>query len=76
MVESILDEIPGLGDIRRKALLKRFGSLKRLRTVTSADIAEVPGFGPRLAEAVVEAVARHLATVEPAVNVTTGELVD
>jgi excinuclease ABC subunit C len=76
MVESILDEVPGLGDIRRKALLKRFGSLKRLRTVTSADIAEVPGFGPRLAEAVVDAVARHLATAEPAVNVTTGELVD
>ena len=31
MVESILDDVPGLGEVRRKTLLKHFGSLKKLR---------------------------------------------
>lgn len=74
MVESLLDEVPGLGDVRRKALLRRFGSLKKLRSATAADIEETPGFGPRLAEAVVAAVAAQ--RVPESVNLTTGEIID
>ena len=43
MVESLLDGVPGLGETRRKAVLARFGSLKRLRAATVEEIAEVLG---------------------------------
>ena len=55
MTASALDDIPGLGEIRKKALLKRFGSLKRLAAASLAEIAEVPGIGSRTAEAVLAA---------------------
>ena len=73
MTVSALDDVPGLGEVRRKALLRRFGSLKRLRSATVAEIAEVPGIGPRTAEAIAAAVARPDDSA-PAVNVTTGEV--
>jgi len=47
--ESILDEFPGIGDQRKAALLKKFGSVQRLRTATLEQIAEVPGFGGKAA---------------------------
>ena len=47
--ESILDEFPGMGDRRKSALLKKFGSVQRLRLATLEDIAEVPGFGGKAA---------------------------
>ena len=50
MVESLLDEVPGLGEVRRKTLLKYFGSLKKLRAASVDDIALVPGIGPRTAD--------------------------
>jgi excinuclease ABC subunit C len=75
MTVSALDDIPGLGDTRRKALLRRFGSLKRLRAATVDEIAEVPGIGPRTAEAIFTALARP-DDAPPAVNVTTGEVHD
>ena len=74
MVESLLDDVAGLGEVRRKALLRRFGSMKKLRSATAAEIAETPGFGPRLAEAVVAAVASQ--QVPESVNLTTGEILD
>ncbi len=43
--ESILDEFPGIGEGRKQALLRRFGSVQRLRTATVDQIAETPGFG-------------------------------
>ena len=55
MTASALDDVPGLGEHRRKALLRRFGSLKRLAAATPEEIAEVPGIGRRTAEAVVTA---------------------
>ncbi|MDR0960555.1 MAG: excinuclease ABC subunit UvrC [Propionibacteriaceae bacterium] len=72
MIESVLDDVRGLGEVKRKALLRRFGSLKKLRAATAEEIAAVPGFGPALAQAVVDAVRQ-----EPpgeAVNMTTGEI--
>jgi excinuclease ABC subunit C len=74
MVESLLDDVPGRGDVRRKALLRRFGSLKKLRAATAEEIAETPGFGPRLADAVVAAVASQ--QVPESVNLRTGEILD
>jgi len=74
MVESLLDDVAGLGEVRRKALLRRFGSMKKLRSATAAEIAETPGFGPRLAETVVAAVASQ--QVPESVNLTTGEILD
>jgi excinuclease ABC subunit C len=43
--ESILDEFPGIGEARKAALLKKFGSVSRLKLATVEQIAEVPGFG-------------------------------
>jgi excinuclease ABC subunit C len=47
--ESVLDDFSGLGDVRRAALMARFGDIDRLRAATLAQIAEVDGFGPKLA---------------------------
>jgi len=47
--ESILDEFPGIGGQRKSALLKKFGSIQRLRTATVEQISEVPGFGGKAA---------------------------
>ena len=46
MTAVALDDVPGLGETRRKALLRHFGSLKRLRAATVEEITEVPGHRP------------------------------
>jgi len=48
--ESVLDEFPGIGQTRKAALLRHFGSLQRLRAATPEQIARVPGFGGKLAQ--------------------------
>jgi excinuclease ABC subunit C len=48
--ESVLDEFPGIGERRKQALLKKFGSVHRMRTATVEQLAEVPGFGGKAAE--------------------------
>ncbi|MDB6052825.1 MAG: uvrb/uvrc motif, partial [Verrucomicrobiales bacterium] len=48
--ESLLDEFPGIGQQRKAALLKKFGSVQRLRIASLEDIASVPGFGGKAAE--------------------------
>jgi excinuclease ABC subunit C len=55
MVESELDAVPGLGPARRAALLKHFGSLRKLKAADVDEIAALPGFGPRTAAAVLAA---------------------
>ncbi|WIM98222.1 excinuclease ABC subunit UvrC [Actinoplanes oblitus] len=55
MTESALDSVAGLGETRRKALLRHFGSVKRLAAATPEEIIEVPGIGRRTAEAVLAA---------------------
>ena len=77
MVESVLDDVPGLGEVRRKTLLKHFGSLKRLREASAEDIAQVPGIGPRTAGAIKDAVAVSSGKTGPAIvsiNTATGEI--
>ena len=71
-LESILDQVPGLGEVRRKTLIKHFGSLRKLRAATIDDIAEVPGIGTRTATAISEAVAASPRPVS--VNTATGEI--
>ncbi|MBV9369988.1 MAG: excinuclease ABC subunit C, partial [Frankiales bacterium] len=75
MTQSALDGVPGLGETRRKALLRAFGSVKRLRAASVEEIAEVPGFGRRTAEAVHAALA-GAAPAAPAVDAATGEILD
>jgi excinuclease ABC subunit C len=53
-IASELEEIEGLGEKRVKALLKRFGSAKRLRAATPAEISDVAGIGPMLAQQIFE----------------------
>ncbi|CAL9413257.1 excinuclease ABC subunit UvrC [Streptomyces sp. NPDC003642] len=72
---SPLDDVPGLGDTRKQALLKHFGSLKRLRSATIDQICEVPGIGRKTAETIVVALARS-APAAPAVNTATGEIME
>jgi excinuclease ABC subunit C len=72
---SPLDAVPGLGDARKQALIKYFGSVKRLRQATIEQICEVPGFGRKTAEAVAVALAQA-APAAPAVNTATGEIMD
>jgi excinuclease ABC subunit C len=54
---SALDDVPGLGPARRAALLKHFGSVRKLRTARVEEIAAVPGIGPRLAATIAAALA-------------------
>ncbi|HET9020864.1 MAG TPA: excinuclease ABC subunit UvrC [Ornithinibacter sp.] len=75
MTASRLDGIPGLGEKRRKALLKQFGSVKRISAASVEELAAVPGIGPALA-AVVAAELGSSADTTPAVNLATGEVVD
>ncbi|KES04179.1 excinuclease ABC subunit C [Streptomyces toyocaensis] len=71
---SPLDDVPGLGETRKQALIKHFGSLKRLRSATIDQICEVPGIGRKTAETIAGALARTAPA--PAVNTATGEIMD
>ncbi|MFJ6630455.1 excinuclease ABC subunit UvrC [Streptomyces sp. NPDC091376] len=72
---SPLDAVPGLGETRKQALIKHFGSVKRLRQATIEQICEVPGMGRKTAESVVVALAQA-APAAPAVNMATGEIME
>ncbi|KOU59557.1 excinuclease ABC subunit C [Streptomyces sp. MMG1533] len=72
---SPLDDVPGLGDARKQALLKHFGSLKKLRSATIDQICEVPGIGRKTAETIAVAFAQA-APATPAVNTATGEIME
>ena len=54
LVESVLDEIPGLGESRRKALLQQFPSLTALKKASAEEISQVPGIGAELAHRIHE----------------------
>ncbi|KHS53438.1 excinuclease ABC subunit UvrC [Brevibacterium linens] len=57
MTSSVLDDIPGLGESRRTALLRHFGSVKKVRAATAEEICEVKGIGPSLAAKIIAALA-------------------
>ncbi|MFI7295782.1 excinuclease ABC subunit UvrC [Streptomyces sp. NPDC050121] len=70
-----LDEVAGLGEARKQALIKHFGSVKKLRAATIEQICEVPGIGRKTAETIAVALAQA-APPAPAVNTATGEIID
>ncbi|MFF0258703.1 excinuclease ABC subunit UvrC [Streptomyces microflavus] len=72
---SPLDDVAGLGETRKQALIKHFGSVKKLRQATIEEICEVPGIGRRTAESVAVALA-STAPAAPAVNTATGEIME
>ncbi len=76
MTTSALDGVPGLGDVRRKALLRHFGSVRRLRAATVDEVAEVPGIGRRTAAIIVDALAEPTNVDTQPVDPTTGEILD
>ena len=51
-----LDRVPGIGPAKKAALLRRFGSVYRLARASAAEVADVPGISPGLAEAILRTV--------------------
>jgi len=54
---SALDAIPGLGEVKAKALLKHFGSVKAIRAADAQELQQVTGIGPALADSILETLA-------------------
>ena len=73
MLESLLDEIPLLGEVRRKALLDRFGSVAAIRKASTVDIAEVPGIGEKIALIISETLHAQ-DEMPPSFDLGTGEI--
>jgi excinuclease ABC subunit C len=63
--ESILDDCPGVSPNRKQLLLKRFGSVARLRAATLEEIAALPGIGPSLADRIQQFLAERKNTPDP-----------
>lgn len=74
MLESLLDEIPGLGEVRRKALLEVFGSVTALKKAELAQLAAVPGIGEKMAEIIFSTLSN--AENSEYVDTETGEILD
>jgi len=73
MLESLLDEIPQLGESRRAALLDRFGSVTAMRKVSADELAATPGIGATIAGIIYA----HLADLSTTgVDMATGEILD
>ena len=75
MLESILDEIPQMGQARRAALLEQFGSVAALRKATLEEIAKTPGIGEKIAEIIFDYLQKSVLSVgAEIVNTQTGEI--
>ena len=74
MLDSFLDEIGGLGEGRRKALLDKFGTVTALKSASIEEISDVPGIGPKTAKTIFESINQK----EPTRNIDmqTGEILD
>ncbi|TAP27525.1 excinuclease ABC subunit UvrC [Arthrobacter sp. S41] len=73
MIASDLDAVPGLGKAKQAALRKHFGSMKKIRAASIAELVEVPGVGEKLATIIKDSLEDASLT---GVNMTTGEIVD
>ena len=73
MLESLLDEIPHLGQVRKAALLNRFGSVAVIRRATLKEIAQVPGIGATIAQVVFSNLQMER---PPAFDASTGEILE
>lgn len=77
MTVSTLDSVPGLGESKRKALLAEFGSVRKIKAASAMELTAAKGIGPSLAEAIVTHFTGESSdAVAPAVNMTTGEILE
>lgn len=74
MLESLLDEVPGLGETRRHSLLEHFGSIAQLRKSNPAEVAAVPGIGEKTATAIFRALDAEISNFK--VDTSTGEIIN
>lgn len=76
MLESLLDDIPQLGESRRNALLDRFGSVTAMRKASREELAATPGIGVTIAGIIFEYLQSLSATQDMKVDMATGEILD
>jgi len=74
MLESLLDEVAGLGEIRRKSLLTHFGSVTALKAATVEELAVVPGIGKKMANTIIDQINRQDSPLN--IDMQTGEILD
>lgn len=74
MLESLLDEIPSLGEVRRLALLEHFGSIAALKKATIDELSAIPGIGPKSAENILRAISETESRVS--IDTSTGEIIE
>lgn len=74
MLESLLDEVSGLGEIRRKSLLSHFGSVTALKSATIDELAIVPGIGKKMAKTIIDQIKSQ--DLPANIDMQTGEILD
>ena len=74
MLESLLDQISGLGEVRRKSLLTHFGSVTALKSATLSELSAVPGIGEKMANTIIGQIKNQAEQV--GVDMQTGEILD
>jgi excinuclease ABC subunit C len=74
MLESLLDEVAGLGEIRRKSLLTHFGSVSALKAATVDELAIVPGIGKKMAKTIFDQINSQDLPLN--IDMQTGEILD
>ena len=74
MLESLLDQISGLGEVRRKSLLTHFGSVTALKSATLSELSAVPGIGEKMANTIIDQIKNQAEQV--GVDMQSGEILD
>ena len=74
MLESLLDEVSGLGEIRRKSLLSHFRSVTALKAASVDELASVPGIGAKMAQTIMEQIKNQDLPLN--IDMQTGEILD
>ena len=74
MLESLLDQISGLGEVRRKSLLTHFGSVTALKSATLSELSAVPGIGEKMAKTIIDQIKNQSEQVS--VDMQSGEILD
>jgi excinuclease ABC subunit C len=74
MLESLLDQISGLGEVRRKSLLTHFGSVTALKSATLSELSAVPGIGEKMAKSIIDQIKNQAEQVR--IDMQSGEILD
>ena len=74
MLESLLDGVAGLGEIRRKSLLSHFGSVSALKAATVEELSVVPGIGKKMAKTIIDQINSQDLPLN--IDMQTGEILD